>query len=193
MSEIRIAIAGIGNCASSVVQGLSYYKDVVDNKEQIPGLMHNMLGGYNISDIKPVAAFDIDKNKVGKDLSDAIFSQPNCTKKFADVPKIDVVVEKGHVLDGVAEHMNNNGKNSFVVADGNETDVTSILKSTKADILINYMPVGSEKAAKFYAQAALDAGCAFINSMPVFIASEKLPSVIWRIIKGIFIFAGQVT
>lgn len=170
---IRIAIAGVGNCASSLVQGLFYYKNVKSNSETVPGLMHNVLGGYMISDIEIVAAFDIDARKVGKDVSEAIFAQPNCTKIFADVPVIGVNVEKGPVLDGIAEHMEGNGRSSFIVSGEKEADVVEILKKSRTDVLVNYMPVGSEKAAKFYAQCALEAGCAFVNCMPVFIASNK--------------------
>ncbi len=173
IEKIRVAIAGVGNCASSLVQGLHYYRSVAGSDEAVPGLMHNVMGGYKISDIGVVAAFDVDKRKVGKDLSEAVFAEPNCTKKFSNVPKTGITVMKGPVLDGVAEHMKGGGRNSFVVADGKEADVVGALKKTGTDVLVNYMPVGSEKAAKFYAQAALDAGCAFINCMPVFIASDK--------------------
>ncbi len=170
---VKIAIAGVGNCASSLVQGLYYYKNVKSNDETIPGLMHNVLGSYKISDIEIVAAFDIDARKVGRDVSEAIFADPNCTKMFADVPNLGINVDKGPVLDGVAEHMEGNGKNSFVISDKKDADVAGILKSTKADVLVNYMPVGSEKAAKFYAQSSINAGCAFVNCMPVFISSDK--------------------
>ena len=169
MACIRIAIAGAGNCASSLVQGLEYYKNVKSSDDLVPGLMHNSLGGYLISDIKPVAAFDVDKRKVGKDLSKALFSEPNCTKKFSDIPELGVEVMKGEVLDGVSPHM----KDYFQVDDTQETvDVASVLKSSKADILINYLPVGSEKAVKWYASQALEVGCGFINCIPVFIASD---------------------
>ncbi|MCZ7357138.1 MAG: inositol-3-phosphate synthase [Candidatus Methanoperedens sp.] len=170
MAEIRIALAGVGNCASSLIQGLNYYRDVKKSDVLVPGLMHNSLGGYLISDIKPVAAFDVDKRKVDTDLSEAIFSEPNCTKKFSDVTGMDVAVMKGQVLDGVAPHM----KDYFLVDDKQKpVDVASVLKKTKADILINYLPVGSEEAVKWYASQALEAGCAFINCIPVFIASDK--------------------
>ena len=170
MSGIRIAIAGVGNCASSLIQGLEYYKNIKNSDELVPGLMHNSLGGYLISDIKPVAAFDIDKRKVGTDLSKAIFSNPNCTKKFSDVPEYDVKVMKGQVLDGVAPHM----KEYFRVDNKQKpVDVASVLRKSKADILINYLPVGSEEAVKWYATQALEAGCGFINCIPVFIASNK--------------------
>ncbi len=170
MAGIRIAIAGVGNCASSLIQGLDYYKNIKKSDELVPGLMHNSLGGYLISDIKPVAAFDIDKRKVETDLSEAIFSEPNCTKKFSDVSDMDVEVMKGQVLDGVAPHM----KDYFLVDEKQKpVDVASVLKKSKADVLINYLPVGSEEAVKWYASQALEAGCAFINCIPVFIASNK--------------------
>lgn len=170
MAGIRIAIAGVGNCASSLIQGLEYYKNVKNSGDLVPGLMHNSMGGYLISDIKPVAAFDVDRRKVGTDLSEAIFSDPNCTKKFSDVPEMDVPVMKGRVLDGVAPHM----KDYFRVDEKQKpVDVASVLKRTKAQILINYLPVGSEEAVRWYASQALEAGCAFINCIPVFIASDK--------------------
>ncbi|MFA4956274.1 MAG: inositol-3-phosphate synthase [Candidatus Methanoperedens sp.] len=170
MADIRIAIAGVGNCASSLIQGLEYYKNISHSDDLVPGLMHNSLGGYLISDIKPVAAFDIDVRKVGTDISKAIFSEPNCTKKFSDVPDFGVEVMKGQVLDGVAPHMTD----YFRVDEKQKSvDVASILKRSKADILINYLPVGSEEAVKYYATQALEAGCAFINCIPVFIASNK--------------------
>jgi len=173
MKEIRIAIAGVGNCASSLIQGLFYYKNF--EGDNIPGLMHPVLGGYKISDIKVVAAFDIDKRKVGKDLSEAIFAPPNCTKVFCkDIPKIGVKVKKGCVLDGVAEHMKSYPEDkSFVVSDEKEVDIVDELKNSKAEILINYLPVGSQKATEYYAECALKAGCAFINCIPVFIASDE--------------------
>lgn len=170
MVGIRIAIAGVGNCASSLIQGLEYYKNIKNTDEIVPGLMHNSLGGYLISDIKPVAAFDIDFRKVGKDISEAVFEEPNCTKKFSDVPELGVKVMKGKVLDGVAPHM----KDYFKVDEKQESvDVAAVLKRSKTDILINYLPVGSEEAVKYYASQALEAECAFINCIPVFIASNK--------------------
>ncbi len=173
--EIRIAIAGVGNCASSLVQGIYYYKNVRDSRIPVPGLMHNTIKGYKISDIKVVAAFDIDKRKVGKDLSKAIFALPNCTAIFCkEIPKTGVRVKMGPVLDGVAPHMlKYPEEKTFVVAYKKAADVARELKKSGAKILINYMPVGSQKATEFYANAALEAGCAFINCMPVFIASEK--------------------
>ncbi len=169
MKEIRVAIVGVGNCASSLVQGVEYYRDVDGNSPLVPGLMHNVLGNYKISNIKFVAAFDVDKKKIGKDLSAAIFSKPNCTQKFSDVPKHGVIVQKGPVLDGVAETT----KHLFEVDPKQKpVDVAKVLKETKADVLINYVPVGSEQAARYYATACLDSGTAFINAMPVFIASD---------------------
>ncbi|MFA5207946.1 MAG: inositol-3-phosphate synthase [Candidatus Paceibacterota bacterium] len=172
--EIRIAIAGLGNCASSLVQGIYYYKNVKDDDEIVPGLMHNVLGGYKISDIKIVACFDIDKRKIGKDVSEAIFEKPNCTKIFcSDIPKTGVTVKMGKILDGVADHMKNYPDDqTFLPSDKKAVDVAEELKRTKADILVSYMPVGSQKAVEFYAQAALDAGVALVNCMPVFICSD---------------------
>lgn len=176
MTEIRVAIAGVGNCASSLVQGVYYYKNVKENDSQTPGLMHNVFGGYKISDIMFVAAFDVDKRKVGQDLSKAIFSPPNCTKVFcADIPKQNIVVQKGPVLDGIADHMKDYPPERTFLIDEKQkpVDVAAELKKAKAQVLVNYVPVGSEQAAKYYAQAALDAGCAFVNCMPVFIASDN--------------------
>ncbi len=173
--EVKLAIVGVGNCASSLIQGLFYYKDVDSNDELVPGLMHNVLGGYRISDIRPVAAFDVDKRKVGKDLSEAIFARPNCTKVFCkDVPKLGVEVMRGPTLDGVANHMKDYPEDrTFAVSDEKPVDVAKVLKETKADVLVNYVPVGSEEAARYYAECALKAGCALINCMPVFIASDS--------------------
>jgi myo-inositol-1-phosphate synthase len=172
--EIRIAIAGVGNCCSSLMQGLFYYKDVGSSSKLIPGLMHNDIGGYLIRHIKPVAAFDIDRRKVGKDLSEAIFEKPNCTKIFCrDVPKLGVTVQKGPVLDGVAEHMKDYPEGrTFSLSKEKPTDVAKELEESGADVLINYMPVGSEEATRYYAECALKAGAGFINCMPVFIASN---------------------
>jgi myo-inositol-1-phosphate synthase len=175
MGEIKLAIVGIGNCASSLVQGLFYYKNVKGTDELIPGLMHNSVGGYLPSSIKPVAAFDVDYRKVGKDLSEAIFAKPNCTKVFCrDVPKLGVTVKKGPVLDGVAAHMEDYPEDRAfrVSVKDKPVDVVKELKESGAEVLVNYLPVGSEEAARFYAKCALDAGCAFVNCMPVFIASE---------------------
>jgi myo-inositol-1-phosphate synthase len=172
---IRTAIAGIGNCASALIQGLFYYKNVNDEREPVPGLMHNILGGYRISDIKIVAAFDIDGRKVGKDLSEAIFAKPNCTKIFyKDIPQMGVEVKMGPVLDGVAPHMKEySEEKTFLIAKEKPVDVVQELQRSGAEILINYLPVGSQKAVEYYANCALKAGCAFINCMPVFIVSDK--------------------
>lgn len=174
MGKIKVAISGVGNCTSSLVQGVYFYKDVSSNDELVPGLMHNVLGGYKISDIEFVAAFDIDQRKVGKDLSEAIFSEPNCTKTICrEVPEQGVEVKKGPVLDGFPDHMlDYPEKKRFSTNDEPPVDVTKELKKSKADMLVNYMPVGSQEATEYYAQAALDAGAAFVNCMPVFIASD---------------------
>lgn len=173
--DIKIAIAGVGNCASSLIQGIFYYKDVKSDDELIPGLMHNLIGGYKISDIKVVAAFDIDKRKVGRDISEAIFAPPNCTKIFCkNIPHFGVKVKMGRVLDGVAPHMKDYPEDkTFIVAKEKPADVVKELKKSGAEILINYLPVGSQKAVEFYANCALKARVAFINCMPVFIASDK--------------------
>ena len=175
MKKIKIAIAGIGNCSSSLVQGIHYYRDK-DGRKAI-GLMHWDIGGYEPSDIEVVAAFDIDKRKVGKDVSEAIFALPNCTTIFCkDIPETGVRVQMGRILDGFGEHMKNYPvQYTFASAEEKEAtreDIVRILKESGAEILLNYMPVGSEKATKFYAQCALEAGVAFINNMPVFIASN---------------------
>ncbi|MFN3976436.1 MAG: inositol-3-phosphate synthase [Aquificaceae bacterium] len=174
MSKIRVAIAGVGNCASSLIQGIYYY---AKHREGVSGLMFEDVGGYKPWDIEVVAAWDIDARKVGKDLSEAIFSPPNCTTIFEpNVPRTGVVVRKGKVLDGYAPHMANYPPDrSFVLSDEKEDeleDVVSVLKESQADILINYVPVGSEKAARFYAEACLRAGVSFINGMPTFIVSD---------------------
>jgi len=174
LKKIKLAIAGLGNCASSLIQGIEYYKNSDD--ENCIGLMHRSIGGYSPGDIDVVAAFDIDERKVGKDVSDAIFAPPNCTKSFyPDVPFMGVVVKKGPVLDGVAPHMSSYEENkTFVVSDLDPCDVVGELEDSGAEVLINYMPVGSEEASRFYAQAALDAGVGYVNCMPVFIASDPV-------------------
>lgn len=176
MGKIRVAIAGIGNCASSLIQGVEYYKALgEDNPDRSLGLMHFDLGGYRPSDIEFVAAFDIDRRKVGRPLREAVFAKPNCTKVFfPDLPDYPVKVEMGEVLDGVAAHMKDYPEERrFIIADRRPSNVPGILKKSGAHILINYMPVGSEKATAFYADACLKAGVAFINCVPVFIASNK--------------------
>lgn len=174
MKKIRLAIAGMGNCASSLIQGIEYYKHT-DEKECI-GLMHYDICGYRAGDIDVVAAFDIDERKVGKDVGQAIFAKPNCTKVFyPDVPKKDVEVKMGPILDGVAPHMLSYPEDKrFVAADAEPCNVVRELEDSGADVLVNYMPVGSEQATRFYAQSALDAGVGFVNCMPVFIASNPL-------------------
>ena len=170
MREIRVAIAGVGNCASALVQGVEYYKKALE-EEKVPGLMHVNFGGYHISDIKFVTAFEVNKRKIGRDLGDAIFVEPNACAKFAEVPNLNVKVLSGPILDGVAPHM----RESFQIYNERETklvDVTEVLKEAEADMLVNFLPVGSHKAARHYAQAALDAGCAFVNCIPEFIASN---------------------
>lgn len=172
MKKIKMAVAGLGNCASSLIQGIEYYKHI--NKNDCIGLMHYDIGGYRASDIDVVAAFDIDARKVGRDISQAIFAPPNCTKViYPDIPSKGVEVKMGPVLDGVAPHMANYPEDRrFVVADVPPCDVRRELEECGADVLVNYMPVGSEQATRFYANAALEAGVGFINCMPVFIASN---------------------
>jgi len=176
MRQIRIAIAGVGNCASSLIQGIGYYqKHTGMDPDGSLGLMHYNLGGYIPAHIKIVAAFDVDKRKVGKPVHEAIFSRPNCTKVFNGVPsRIPVKVQMGNVLDGVAAHLNGYPEGRrFVVAKRKPADVVRILKQTGAEILLNYLPVGSEKATTFYAEACLEAGVSFINCVPVFIVSNR--------------------
>ena len=175
MGKIRIAVVGVGNCASSLIQGISYYKNKSE-KEAI-GLMNWDIGGYKPYDIEVVAAFDIDRRKVGRDVSEAIFALPNCTAVFcANIPPTGVKVQMGKILDGFSEHMNEyDEKRTFVLSSAPETDkksVVDLLKESEADILINYLPVGSELATQFYAECALEAGLGFINCIPVFIASN---------------------
>lgn len=172
--QIKIAIAGVGNCASSLVQGLFYYKDIENNNEIVPGLMHNVLGGYAISDIKPVVAFDIDARKVGRDLSEAIFAKPNCTKIFQkEIPNMNVEVQMAPVLDGVAAHMQDySDDRSFRKSNASPVDLKKTLEESGAEILLNYLPVGSEDAVKHYAKVCLEANVSMINCMPVFIASD---------------------
>ncbi|MDR0318978.1 MAG: inositol-3-phosphate synthase [Nitrososphaerota archaeon] len=170
MPEIRVAIVGVGNSACALIQGTQYYKNVKDG-ETVPGLMHVNFGGYHIKDIRFVAAFEVNKSKIGKDLAEAIWIAPNCCEKFSDVPNLGVKVSPGIILDGVAPHM----RETFNVYDDKDTtreSIVQILKETKAEILVNYLPVGSHDAVRFYAQCAIDAGCAFVNCMPEFIGSD---------------------
>jgi len=166
--KVRVAIIGVGNCASSFVQGVHYYRGAKDD-ELIPGLMHVRLGGYHIGDIEFTAGFDIDVNKVGQDLAEAIYTLPNNTYKFADVPKLGVPVHRGMTHDGLGKYL------SQVIqkAPGPTADIVKILKDTKTDVVVSYLPVGSEMATKWYVEQILDAGCAFVNCIPVFIAREK--------------------
>jgi myo-inositol-1-phosphate synthase len=166
--KINVAIIGVGNCASSLVQGVEFYKNA-ESGDVIPGLMHPVLGGYHIRDINFVAAFDVDAEKVGKDLSDAIESGQNNTIKFADVPKTGVTVERGMTHDGLGKYLSQ----VITKAPGQTADIVKILKDTKTDVVINYLPVGSEEATKWYVEQVLAAGCAFINCIPVFIAREE--------------------
>jgi myo-inositol-1-phosphate synthase len=168
MDKIRVAIVGVGNCASSLIQGVQYYRNAKET-DFVPGVMHVSLGGYHIRDVEFSAAFDIDKNKVGKDLSEAAFTWPNNTTKFSDVPNLNVKVQRGMTHDGLGKYLSQ----IIEKAPGSTVDIVSILKDTKTDIVINYLPVGSEEATKWYVEQVLEAGCAFINCIPVFIASEK--------------------
>jgi myo-inositol-1-phosphate synthase len=167
--EIRVAIIGVGNSACALIQGTQYYKDAKEN-ETVPGLMHVNYGGYHIRDICFVAAFEVNKDKIGKDLSEAIWIKPNCCEKFADVPHLGVTVSPAPILDGVAPHM----RDVFNVYDDSATkeSVVQTLKDAQAEVLVNYLPVGSRDAVRFYAQCAIDAGCAFVNCMPEFIGSD---------------------
>lgn len=166
--KVRVAIIGVGNCASSLVQGVEFYKNVRDD-EAIPGLMHANLGGYHIHDIEFSAAFDVVNTKVGKDLSEAIFEDPNNTYKFCQVPFLNVPVARGMTHDGLGKYLSQIVKK----APGPTADIVGILKETHTDVVINYLPVGSEMATKWYVEQVLDAGCAFINAIPVFIASSE--------------------
>jgi len=166
--KVRVAVIGIGNCASSLVQGVQYYRDARDD-EKVPGLMHVNLGGYHIRDIEFTAAFDVVDTKVGKDLCEAIFAYPNNTIKFADVPQLNVPVSRGMTHDGLGKYLSQIVKK----APGPTADIVGILKETKTDVVVNYLPVGSEMATKWYVEQVLEAGCAFINGIPVFIASQE--------------------
>ncbi|MBI1801744.1 MAG: inositol-3-phosphate synthase [Chloroflexi bacterium] len=169
--KVRVAIIGVGNCASSLVQGVQFYQDApVD--ALVPGLMHTVLGGYHVGDIEFSAAFDIDVEKVGKDLSEAVFSGPNNTIKFSDVPRLDVKVERGMTHDGLGKYL----KEVIHKAPGSTADIVKILKDSKTDVVVNYLPVGSEMATKWYVEQVLEAGCAFVNCIPVFIGRERY----WR-------------
>ena len=168
MSKVRVAIIGVGNCASSLVQGVTFYGNAPKD-EFVPGLMHVELGGYHVGDIEFTAAFDVDQNKVGKNLSEAIWVEPNNTIKFADVPHLDVPVYRGMTHDGLGKYVSQKVKK----APGPTDDIVGILKETKTDIVISYLPVGSEMATKWYVEQILKAGCGFVNCVPVFIARER--------------------
>ena len=168
-TEVRVAIVGVGNCASSLVQGVQYYHDA-DENATVPGLMHVRLGQYHVRDVKFVAAFDVDAKKVGFDLSEAIFASENNTIKIADVPPTNVTVQRGPTLDGIGKYY----AETIEVSDVDPVDVVKTLKDAEVDVLVSYLPVGSEEADKFYAQCAIDAGVAFVNALPVFIASDPV-------------------
>ena len=167
MGKVRVAIIGVGNCASSLVQGVEFYKKAKDD-DQIPGLMHVNLGGYHIRDIEFSAAIDIDKNKVGKDLSEAIYTKPNCTFVFAKVPKSGIIVQRGMTHDGLGHYLSQ----IIEKAPGDTVNIVKLLKDTRTDVVVSYLPVGSEEATKWYVEQILDAGCGFVNCIPVFIARE---------------------
>ena len=164
--EIRVAIVGVGNCANSLVQGVNYYRDAARDQE-IPGLMNVVVGGYHVGDVKFVAAFDVDKKKVGLDLADAIWASENNTIKFSEVPQSGIKVLRGVTHDGLGRYY----RETITESDSPAVDVVKELKDAKVDVLVCYLPVGSEVATKFYAQCAIDAGCGFVNALPVFIAS----------------------
>ena len=168
MSTVRLAIVGVGNCASSLVQGIHYYKDA-EPDSTVPGLMHVDLGGYHVGDVEVVAAFDVDAKKVGRDVSEAIYSEPNNTIRFADVPPTGVTVQRGPTLDGLGRYY----RETIEESDAAPVDIANAIRRAEADVVVCYLPVGSEEAAKHYAQAALDAGVAFVNCLPVFIASDR--------------------
>ncbi|QRP46125.1 inositol-3-phosphate synthase [Amycolatopsis sp. FDAARGOS 1241] len=165
--RVRVAIVGVGNCASSLVQGVQYYRDA-DPGTRVPGLMHVQFGDYHVRDIEFVAAFDVDAKKVGRDLSEAIFASENNTIKIADVPPLGVTVQRGHTYDGLGRFY----RETIAESDEAPVDIVGALRDAKVDVLVSYLPVGSDEADKFYAQAAIDAGVAFVNALPVFIASD---------------------
>src|SRR5215207_10751806 len=167
MGSVRVAIVGVGNCAASLVQGVEYYRDA-DPQTRVPGLMHVQFGDYHVGDVQFVAAFDVDAKKVGQDLADAIGASENNTIKIADVPPTGVTVQRGHTLDGLGKYY----LQTITESDEAPVDVVQALKDARVDVLVSYLPVGSEDADKFYAQCALDAGVAFVNALPVFIASD---------------------
>ncbi|MFX0182462.1 MAG: inositol-3-phosphate synthase, partial [Candidatus Hodarchaeota archaeon] len=170
MSKIKVAIVGLGNCASALIQGVHYYRNEKEDT-RVPGLMHVRFGNYHVRDLEFVAAFEVNKDKIGKKINEAIWIDPNCTPKFSEVPETRGIVYPGPISDGVAAHM----KNSFHCYDETQmetVDVAGVLKETKTDILVNFLPVGSENATRIYAEACLEAGVAFANGMPTFIVSD---------------------
>ena len=167
MTAIRTAIVGVGNCASSLIQGVHYYRDAAP-EDTVPGLMHVDFGGYHVRDVEFVAAFDVDEAKVGLDLADAIWASENCTIKFDDVPPTGVLVQRGPTLEGLGEYY----RDTITESSAEAVDVAAALRESGAEVLVSYLPVGSEEADRFYAQAAIEAGCAFVNCLPVFIASR---------------------
>jgi myo-inositol-1-phosphate synthase len=167
MGSVRVAIVGVGNCASSLVQGVQYYADAAPDS-RVPGLMHVQFGPYHVSDVEFVAAFDVDAKKVGQDLSEAILASENNTIKLCDVPPTGVTVQRGPTLDGLGEYY----RDIIAESDDPPVDVVEVLRQTRADVLVSYLPVGSEEADRYYAQCAIDAGVAFVNALPVFIASD---------------------
>jgi myo-inositol-1-phosphate synthase len=169
MGQVRVAVVGVGNCAASLVQGVTYYADA-DPAARVPGLMHVDFGGYHVRDLTFVAAFDVDAKKVGQDLAEAITASENNTIKIADVPPTGVIVQRGHTLDGLGRYY----RETITEADDEPVDVVAALREARADVLVSYLPVGSEDADKFYAQCAIDAGVAFVNALPVFIASDPV-------------------
>jgi myo-inositol-1-phosphate synthase len=168
MDKIRVGIIGVGNCSSSLIQGVEYYAKARPD-ERVPGLMHVDLGGYHVSDIEFVCAFDVDSSKVGFDLATAIWTEPNNTVKFSDVPETGVKVQRGHTYDGLGQFY----RDEIIESELPPVDVVKVLKDTRCDVLINYLPVGSEQAARFYAEQTLEAGVGFVNCMPVFIATNE--------------------
>ncbi|HLU73511.1 MAG TPA: inositol-3-phosphate synthase, partial [Nonomuraea sp.] len=167
MGSVRVAIVGVGNCAASLVQGVHYYKDA-DPAARVPGLMHVKFGDYHVGDVEFVAAFDVDAKKVGRDLSEAIVASENNTIKITDVPPTGVIVQRGHTYDGLGEYY----QEIIEESDESPVDVVQVLRDSQADVLVCYLPVGSEEAARFYARCALEAKVAFVNALPVFIASD---------------------
>jgi myo-inositol-1-phosphate synthase len=165
--RVRVGIVGVGNCASSFVQGLTYYRNAKSN-EPVPGLMNVDLGGYHISDIQIASAFDVNASKVGRDVADAIFAKPNNTHRFADVEQTGVVVQRGPVLDGIGHYLTDD----VPVADVPEANVSEVLATSRTDVLVSYLPVGSQRASEWYAARAIEAGCGYVNCIPVFIASN---------------------